>query len=98
MIIDARAEGYLWPRWIFLRALGLIFFSAFYSLAFQIHGLIGAHGILPVVSYLTEVRTAAPGLEHFWYVPTVLWAGASDGALTALIAAGIESSLLVTAN
>ena len=35
------------PRWIFLRALGLIYFSAFYSLVFQIRGLIGPNGILP---------------------------------------------------
>jgi hypothetical protein len=39
--------GYLWPRWLFLRALGLIFLSAFYSFAFQIHGLIGEHSVLP---------------------------------------------------
>src|SRR6202040_2475092 len=38
---------YLWSRWLFLRALGAIFFSAFYSLAFQIHGVIGTRGILP---------------------------------------------------
>ena len=29
------------PRWLFLRALGLIYFSAFVSLVFQIRGLIG---------------------------------------------------------
>jgi hypothetical protein len=28
-------------RWIFLRALGAIYFSAFFSLVFQIRGLIG---------------------------------------------------------
>jgi hypothetical protein len=39
--------GHLWPRWLWLRALGLIFFSAFYALAFQIRGLIGPRGILP---------------------------------------------------
>ena len=49
------AEGYLWPRWIFLRALGLIFFSAFYALAFQIHGLIGERGILPAGLYLDRI-------------------------------------------
>ena len=31
----------LLPRWIFLRALGVIYFSAFFSLIFQIRGLIG---------------------------------------------------------
>src|SRR6476661_1401494 len=45
----------LWPRWLFLRALGLIFLSAFYSLAFQIRGLIGEHGILPTTSYLQQL-------------------------------------------
>ena len=44
---DEPPSTYLWPRWLFLRGLGLIFLSAFYSLAFQIHGLIGASGILP---------------------------------------------------
>ena len=53
-----RADGYLWARWIFLRALGLIFFSAFYSLAFQIHGLIGERGLLPVTGYLDVIRNA----------------------------------------
>jgi hypothetical protein len=50
------AQSYLWARWIFLRALGLIFLSAFYSFAFQIHGLVGEHGILPAREYLALVR------------------------------------------
>ena len=40
------------PRWIFLRALGLIYCSAFVSLLFQIRGLIGPAGILPADEYL----------------------------------------------
>ena len=56
------------PRWIFLRALGLIYFSAFYSLVFQIRGLIGADGILPSNEFLAAVaapvwRRAASGLR-----------------------------------
>ena len=42
-------------RWIFLRALALIYFSAFYSLLFQIKGLIGPQGILPASNYLLAV-------------------------------------------
>ena len=34
-------RGQMVPRWIFLRALALIYFSAFFSLLFQIKGLIG---------------------------------------------------------
>src|ERR1035438_5935553 len=36
---DRAAPGFLAARWLFLRAIGAIFFSAFYSLAFQIRGL-----------------------------------------------------------
>ena len=53
----------LWPRWLWLRALGLIFFSAFYSLAFQIHGLIGPRGILPAGQYLDAVASRARHAE-----------------------------------
>ncbi len=48
-LFDSRhgPQGRLVPRWLFLRALAAIYFSAFYSLLVQIKGLIGPHGILP---------------------------------------------------
>src|SRR5689334_5572454 len=88
----------LWPRWLWLRALGLIFFSAFYSLAFQIHGLNGPRGILPAGDYLASVAQVMPRLEAIWRAPTLLWLGSSDAALTALVAAGLACSLLLTVN
>jgi hypothetical protein len=97
-LLTARATGALWPRWIFLRALGLIFFSAFYSLAHQIRGLIGPRGILPASDYLARVAAVLPGLKRLWYVPSVLWLGTSDRALTVLVVSGIVCSLLVVLN
>jgi hypothetical protein len=91
-------SSYLWPRWVFLRALGLIFLSAFYSLAFQIHGLIGERGILPAREYLGQVHSVLGGLRQFWYAPTLLWIGAGDAALTLLVAGGILCSVLLVAN
>ena len=91
-------RSYLWPRWLFLRALGLIFLSAFYSFAFQIHGLIGEHGILPAGPYLHAVRDALGAVQGAWYAPTLLWFGAGDRALTVVVVAGIVSSLLLTVN
>jgi len=88
----------LWPRWLFLRALGLVFFSAFYSLAFQIHGLIGPRGILPAASYLQEVAAAYPSLARLWYAPTLLWISAGDRALTVLVAAGFVASAALVLN
>jgi hypothetical protein len=91
-------RSHLWPRWLFLRALGLIFLSAFHSLAFQIHGLIGERGILPAGSYLQEVRSVLGGLQSVWYAPTLLWFAAGDRALTSVVAAGILCSMLIVAN
>jgi hypothetical protein len=88
----------LWPRWLFLRGLGLIFFSAFYSLAFQIKGLIGARGILPAATYLPEVARVLPGVSRFWRVPTLLWLGSGDAMLTALVWTGLIASTLLVLN
>lgn len=95
---DASADTWLWARWLFLRGLGLIFFSAFYSLAFQIHGLIGEKGILPAGPYLTQVSATFRGVGRFWYAPTLLWVNPGDVALTLVVAAGLIASLLLTLN
>jgi lipase maturation factor len=89
--------GHLWPRWIFLRALGIFYFSAFYSFLFQIEGLIGPNGILPAGDYLQAVSAAIHSLR-FWYAPTLLWFGSSDRALMLVCWVGLISSLLLVAN
>ena len=91
------APTHLWPRWIFLRALGLIYFSAFYSLIFQIKGLIGPNGILPAGDYLSVVSAAMHGLR-FWSAPTLFWISSSDLAMAIVCWAGLLASLLVIFN
>jgi hypothetical protein len=95
--VAGAADAYLWARFLFLRALGLIFFSAFYSLAFQIHGLIGPHGILPAGPYLAAVARAYPA-TYLWFAPTLLWISSGDPALTALVVAGFVASLALALN
>ncbi len=89
--------GHLWPRWLFLRALGVIFFSAFYSLAFQIEGLVGTNGILPAQNYLTVLRGHA-GILRFWFAPTLLWLGSGTFALHLLVWAGLLASVALFFN
>ncbi len=98
---EAEAEGkstHLLPRWIVLRALGLIYFSAFYSYFFQIRGLIGPQGILPAGEYLAQVRQALGGIHALWYAPTLLWLSSSDRALMIVCWLGIAASLAVIFN
>jgi len=90
--------GHLGPRWIFLRALGIIFFSAFYSLVFQAKGLIGPNGILPANVYINAVGHSVHGLAKFWFVPSVFWASSTDHALVAACWIGMVAAILLFLN
>jgi lipase maturation factor 1 len=96
--INKKRPGHLWPRWIVLRALGLIYFSAFYSLLFQIEGLLGANGLLPAADYLQAVAAAVRGVQKIWFAPTVLWIDSSNHALIAICWIGLIASLFLVAN
>src|SRR4051794_12662554 len=85
-------------RWLFLRGLGAIYFSAFFSLIFQIQGLIGPQGILPAGPYLRAVARALGHWERLWYAPTLLWFSSGHGILSALCWVGIISSVLLFVN
>ncbi|HEY1937384.1 MAG TPA: lipase maturation factor family protein, partial [Candidatus Angelobacter sp.] len=89
---------HLLPRWIFLRALGLIYFSAFYSLIFQIKGLIGPNGILPASEYLAEVTKYYSGLQRFWFAPTLFWFGSTNHALMLVCWLGLIASVAIILN
>src|SRR5437867_11956722 len=65
------ASDRLISRWLFLRALGLIYFSAFFSLVFQIRGLIGPQGILPANDYLHAVGRSFGRLARLRFAPTL---------------------------
>src|ERR1700759_4030474 len=98
---EAPAESprtHLLPRWIFLRALGLISFSAFYSLVFQIKGLIGPSGILPAADYLADVAKYYPGLQRFWFAPSLFWFGSSNHELMLACWLGLLASIAVILN
>jgi hypothetical protein len=93
----AQAPRRLAARWIFLRALGLIFFSAFYSLLRQVRGLIGPDGLLPAQEYLQAVRRVA-GASRFWEVPTLFWLRSDPRALLLVAWLGLIASILLVLN
>src|ERR1051326_2493186 len=88
---------YVRARWIWLRAVGGIFFSAFLSLYFQILGLIGSRGLLPAQTYLEQLRVYA-GWKRFWLAPTLLWINASDAMLQAIVWIGLVASVALILN
>lgn len=86
------------PRWVFLRALGAVYFSAFFSLIFQVRGLIGPTGILSAEGYLAEMTKALGHWQRIWYAPTMLWLSAGSWMLMAICSVGLAASVLVIMN
>ncbi len=90
---------YFLTRWIFLRALGVIYLVAFVSLWTQIGGLIGHNGILPADQFMSAVKQQCDaqgiGLERFHLLPTLCWFDSSDGFLNFQCAAGTVCAVLL---
>jgi lipase maturation factor 1 len=92
----ADQPAYVLSRWLFLRLLGVVYFVAFVSLALQITGLVGEHGILPAGGFLERAH-AAYGSGAYRLFPTLCWLGAGDGMLHALVWGGAVLSLVLVA-
>jgi hypothetical protein len=92
--VPSAAPSYILTRRVFLRLLGVIWFLAFISLAGQIVGLVGEHGIMPAGRFL-EWAGSTYGPTAWRQLPTVFWLGASDGALRAVAWGGAGLGLLL---
>src|ERR1700719_2304043 len=101
-----RPSRWLWGRdyepprfelvaWLFLRAIGLIYLTAFVSFGVQALGLIGSPGILPLSDFTGAVRSQL-GSESYWRFPMVFWLNQSDFAIQAACWARASLSLLLT--
>jgi lipase maturation factor 1 len=91
------ADKSLIARWIFLRALALIYFSAFYSLLFQIKGLIGPQGIEPAAHFIQAVAQYY-GATRYWHAPSLFWIASSSPVVMAVMWVGIAASILALLN
>ena len=99
-LFDSRQglQDRLVPRWIFLRALAAIYFSAFYSLLFQIKGLMGPEGILPAQQYLAAVDHSFSGVARYWFAPSLFWLSTSSHMLMAVTWIGLAASVIAFLN
>lgn len=76
--------------------MGVIYFCAFGAFFFQIRGLLGANGILPVTDYLQWLKRAY-GRRAYYLVPTLFWYRATDQMLMCVVSLGMLLSLLLMA-
>jgi hypothetical protein len=94
LVPDEEPPTHFRSRWLFLRLLGVIYFVAFGSLALQITGLVGAHGLLPAGAFLGWAHDTY-GSVAYRLLPTVFWVVSGDLALRSVCWGGMLLSALL---
>jgi hypothetical protein len=90
---------YLWPRWLVLRAVGVVYLFAFGGILGEGQALVGPQGIAPITGFLEHVRSVHPdGLAAFFRVPSLFWIESSGGMLTLLAWTGFASAMALVLN
>ena len=76
--------------------LGLVYLVAFLSLLFQVRGLYGSRGILPIADQITRLRRHF-GRQACRSYPSLFWLNAGDRFLAGCAVGGVLLSLLLLA-
>lgn len=91
--------GLLWPRWLLLRAIGLVFVLIFFDLLRDAPGLVGSTGVTPVTEFCAKVGALFPsGLERLLRAPSVFWLGTGDGLIQAVAWMGLAAAIGLVLN
>ena len=96
--LDA-ASTFLWPRWIVLRAVGLVFAVIFAGILHEGNALIGPDGLLPTGKLLEQARSEHPGWpEAILRTPTLFWLGGGPAMVPVLQWAGMFAAISLVFN
>ncbi|MCF7686947.1 MAG: lipase maturation factor family protein [Cephaloticoccus sp.] len=69
-----RDTTYLWPRWLVLRAVGLVYIVIFAGIIDEAGALIGPNGLAPLPELMAQLRASHPTLlEAVFQFPTLFW-------------------------
>ncbi len=90
---------YLWPRWIVLRAVGLVYIYVFAGILREGQALVGPHGIAPLGEFFGKLHESFPNfLEAFIRAPSLFWLGHGGGMVSFLGWAGLVAALALVLN
>lgn len=90
---------YLWPRWIVLRAVGLVYLFIFAGILREGQALVGPHGIAPLGEFFTQLHQNIPStLEALIRAPSLFWLNHSGSMITLLTWTGLASAAALVLN
>lgn len=91
-------ENYSLALALFLRLLGFIYFVVYLPFIFQIKGLLGSKGILPLAQYLDGIREMLGSKKAYYSLPTLFWFNHSNKALLGAVWSALLFSILLMFN
>ena len=89
-------ETYWLTRFLYLRALGIIYFFVFLPISHQFKSLLGENGLLPISNFLSSYENYYGTISKaFWMLPSVFWFNSSDQFALNMADLGMIISLFV---
>ena len=92
------ASTWLWPRWFFLRGIGLIVSLICLDYLRFGQGMIGVNGVLPYTDFVNHLVHDHGAAAGFLEAPSVLWLSSAPFMLTAVNSIGLASAILLLFN
>ena len=90
---------FLWPRWLVLRAVGIVYIFIFAGIVAESRTLIGPAGVAPLTTYLSEIKQLYPGaIEAFLGAPSLFWLNSGPGMIAALGWVGLAAAIALVLN
>jgi hypothetical protein len=94
-----RDATYLWPRWVVLRGVGLVYVVIFSGILQEGRGLVGPHGLSRLAEYRTFVEGALPNVfVRFLRAPTLFLASSDPWMVATLQWGGLAAAVAVVLN
>ncbi len=90
---------YLWPRWLVLRAIGLVYVVVFAGLIHEAPALVGPAGLAPLSGFFAQLHQALPQpVAAFLYAPSLYWLGSGATAIALVSWSGLLAALALVFN
>ncbi len=90
---------YLWPRWLVLRAVGLVYVIIFVGVIRDAAVLIGPEGLTPLAQFFELHRAKHPGLvDAFLHAPSLFWINHGAGMIAGLAWVGLAAAVALVLN
>jgi hypothetical protein len=90
---------YLWPRWLVLRGVGLVYVLVFAGISVEGSALIGPNGVAPVARFCEIVAGLFPNvIERFIRAPSLFWISTAPGTIDGLAWCGMGAAIALVLN